>query len=595
MERPGRLWLVVLGCLGLAIVGGAGVVYWDHGHGVTETSQVIDAPVLMDDAQREYLWTIEHYGLLLAKQGFGTLAQAVADHDRASLEAMFAKDFTGEVLDKALAVEANTPFAHLVRLQPGLGGSQTVQARSFIDMLLGYRERFNAAPKVQFALMAFAPVQESDLDGLWEGTGQLRLAGDLGNGKPGEFILTLRYRTILPTKPHLRKPGWLRFAAVEQAQIAAAKQGALMHEVTTDWGIAVNRLHDNWRGPRTNPLTNTGGVYLCDYNRDGILDMLVTDVNGIALYQGSLDAGRFHFMDVTEAVGLPTAWNPDQGQQLNAFVDLDGDGWEDLILGGRVYHNEARPNAPGGRGFRDYSLMTNLHLPRDASGISVADYDSDGRLDLYVTRPGHGKADSWLSGTSGEPDRGNQLWRNLGNWRFEDVTARTGVAAGNRSAFAAVWLDANNDGRPDLYVINEFGNGLLFINQPDHTFIGTPLTDQPTDFGSMGVTCGDIDNDGNIDLYVGNMYSKAGQRLIGNVRPGTYSNTLMNKVRSFVNGSQLWRNRGGLQFEPQGKALQVNGCGWAYGPALVDLDNDGYLDIYATCGFISQSRTEPDG
>jgi hypothetical protein len=594
MARPGRFWLCLVG--GLFLVAATGAMYWWDQHlAVSESSDIAAAPVLMDDAQREYIWTIEHHGLLLAKQGFGALGKALAQHDRTALTSIFAKNFSGDLLGETHSVHADTAYAEVVRLQPTSGRRQGVLRGPFIDMLLGYRDRFHSSPKVQFALMSFAPVKEGNLNGLWEGTGQLRLAGDTGHGNPGEIILTLRYGTVLPTKPHLRAPGWLRYATVEQAQIAVAKHGPLMHEVTKDWGIDINRLHDNWRGPRTSPLTNTGGVYLCDYNRDGILDMLVTDVNGITLYQGRLDGGHFQFVDVTEAVGLPTAWNPGQGQQLNAFVDLDGDGWDDLILGGTVYHNEARPGAPGGRGFRDYSLMTNLHLPADASGISVADYDGDGRLDLYVTRPGHGKADSWLSGTSGEPERGNLLLRNLGNWHFEDVTAQTGVAAGNRSAFAAVWLDANNDGRPDLYVINEFGNGLLFINQPDHTFIAKPLTDQPTDFGSMGVTCGDIDNDGNIDLYVGNMYSKAGRRVIGNVRPDTYPDSVMNKVRSLVNGSQLWRNRGGLHFDPEGQALQVNGCGWAYGPALVDLDNDGFLDIYATCGFISQSRTEPDG
>jgi hypothetical protein len=91
------------------------------------------------------------------------------------------------------------------------------------------------------------------------------------------------------------------------------------------------------------------------------------------------------------------------------------------------------------------------------------------------------------------------------------------------------------------------------------------------------------------------MYSKAGSRIIGNVLPNTYPEEVMAKMRSFVSGSQLWQNRGGLKFEPVGKKLHVNGVGWAYGAALVDLDNDGWLDLFATCGFVSQSRTEPDG
>ena len=69
----------------------------------------------------------------------------------------------------------------------------------------------------------------------------------------------------------------------------------------------------------------------------------------------------------------------------------------------------------------------------------------------------------------------------------------------------------------------------------------------------------------------------------------------MARMRTYSTGSQLHRNRGGLNFEKKGTEWQIADVGWAYGPALVDLDNDGWLDIYATCGFISQDRSKPDG
>jgi hypothetical protein len=138
----------------------------------------------------------------------------------------------------------------------------------------------------------------------------------------------------------------------------------------------------------------------------------------------------------------------------------------------------------------------------------------------------------------------------------------------------------------------------------------------------MGVAAGDVDNDGNIDLYVANMYSKAGNRVVSNVAPGTYPEETMATLRSFVAGSQLHRNLGvggstkrGARssernpstasrstpgslipdFEQLGQSWQVAGVGWAYGPALVDLDNDGWLDVYATAGFMSRDRSKPDG
>ena len=125
--------------------------------------------------------------------------------------------------------------------------------------------------------------------------------------------------------------------------------------------------------------------------------------------------------------------------------------------------------------------------------------------------------------------------------------------------------------------------------EPGLTLVGA------LDFGSMGVTAGDFDNDGNIDLYIGNMYSKAGSRVIGNVAPGTYPEDIMATMRTFVTGSQLHRNKGGLQFEQLGQKFQVAAVGWAYAPAFVDLDNDGWLDLYATAGFVSQDRNQPDG
>ena len=138
-------------------------------------------------------------------------------------------------------------------------------------------------------------------------------------------------------------------------------------------------------------------------------------------------------------------------------------------------------------------------------------------------------------------------------------------------------------------------DGVLLANKHDGTFIEHALSDRPADFGTMGLTAGDVDNDGNIDLYLANMYSKAGTRVIGNLKPDTYPENIMARLRTLVSGSQLHRNRGGLKFEQNGKEWQVADCGWAYGAALIDLDNDGWLDLYATAGFISRDRTKPDG
>lgn len=237
--------------------------------------------------------------------------------------------------------------------------------------------------------------------------------------------------------------------------------------------------------------------------------------------------------------------------------------------------------------------MSNLRLPVGSQGAAVGDYDRDGKLDLYVFVT-KGVGGSWLDGT--EIDRRpSALFRNKGNWQFENVTAKAGTPAAELSPFSAVWFDADDDGWPDLYVINEFGTGILYHNRGDGTFAARPLMDGPYEFGAMGVSVGDIDNDGKPDLYVGAMFSKAGTRLLANLKPGTYPDDVVARIRSFVVGNRLHRNLGGLRFEDVSMKWQVNDAGWAYGPAMADFDNDGWLDLYSTAGHISRDRNKPDG
>jgi hypothetical protein len=545
----------------------------------------------VDEEQKAYLWDIEHHGNVLTRdaRGFKSFAHALETADAKTLTALLADDFKGTTLGQPVEVHVRNRFADVRRQQKGNAPPEQLDRAAFVKRLMSYRSLFTKKPKVGIALMAFHPVKYGEAKGPYDGVGQLRMSGDMGKGAPGEVILYLSYRVDEPSDATLDRKHWVRQAEITQVQTAKAPH-YLFREVAAKRGINVKRLYDNWKLPPDKTITNTGGVYLCDYNRDGILDMLVTDVNGIFLYQGQKDGT---FRDVTAQVGLPTSWDhyPVISDSLNAWVDLDGDGWEDLILGGQVWHNDE------GKRFLDFSSLGNLSelLPADGSGIIVADYDRDGMMDLYVTRSAKKKADSWLTGTSGDPNHVNLLLRNKGGYRFENVTKKSGTGGGNRSTFSAVWLDVNNDGWPDLYVINEFGNGVLLVNRGDGTFEERQLGHGPWDFGSMGITCGDIDNDNNIDIYCANMYSKAGNRVIGNVRDGTYDPDVMARMRTFTTGSQLWKNEGGMRFRPMGQNYQVNGVGWAYGAALVDLDNDGFLDLFATAGFVSRDRTEPDG
>lgn len=565
-----------IGCLALAVAVGLGVFRFAASSPTQESALKDELP--LDESERAYLWDIEHHGQLLSQRGFKLLGKALRQADRAALQNILASDFAGSTLSKPREIKLPGNYAQVVRQEDQQNSPQSLGRDDFVARLLEYRRDFGQPPEVGISLMTLLPKDRRVLDGEWEGTCVLRMWGETAAKAPAEVMLSMRYRLARPTEELFQSNGWLKSCAITQTLTGKAPH-YLLREVAVERGIDPKRLHDNWE--TGGKQINTGGVFLCDYDRDGVLDMLLTDVNGCFLYKG-LPGGKFK--DVTSEVGLPT--NP-QHKHPTAFADLDGDGWDDLVLGDRLYHNQ--PDNKGGRRF----IAVPVALP-DGGQVIIGDYDRDGRLDLYFTRSSTGKVGSWVTGESGE-GRGNVLLRNRGNWDFEDVTVAAGAAARNRSCFSAVWLDADNDGWPDLYVINEFGKGVFLSNQKNGTFREHLLSDGPSDFGTMGVTCGDIDNDGYIDIYCANMYSKAGSRVLGNLRPDAYPPDLMATMRRFVTGSQLWRNQGQLKFEQKGPAWQVASVGWAYGAALADLDNDGWLDLYATAGFISADRTEPDG
>jgi hypothetical protein len=541
------------------------------------------APALarLAEEERAYLWDIEHHGNVLSKYGFGRLASAIRDADRPVLEAMLAAGFSGNDLLEPRRVRFYSQFAEVERLQDAGRPSTKLDRSAFVARLLEFRKAFtDSAPQVKLALMTLRPQNRDSPAGPWEGTAQLRLAGEHSRGAPAEIVAHLRFVVPEPTEESLAKPGWLQSAGL--TQLATARAPAyLFAEVAKERGLQPDRLHDNWNSPTLIPTT--GGAYVCDFDRDGCLDVLITDVETSHLFRGTPN-GRFE--EATTACGLPEPGKMG-GMRIAAWADIDGDGWEDLLLGARIFRNVR------GR-FSDATSQCNLHLPTDASAILPADYDRDGKLDLYFTRTSRPGTGSWLNGTSSET-RGNVLYRNRGNWQFENVTRASGTWGGGRSTFTAAWLDANNDGWPDLHVANEFGDGALLVNQKNGTFTEHRLADRPADFGTMGLTVGDVNNDGNIDIYCSNMYSKAGTRVIGNLRSDAYPPDVMEKMRRFVAGGELHLNRGGLKFEQAAAKMQVAAVGWAYGACLADLDSDGFLDLYATAGYISRNRTEPDG
>ena len=547
----------------------------------------------LSKADQAFLWDAESIGLELGQFAWPQLSQAIRDSDAGKIVAVCVDEFQAEVSTAPKEIEAAREFGRLVRRESSGDDWRNLDAREFAEWLLEHLEPFGETAdkaSINFSLKAISPVQRDQPENDWRGTVAIELRASAESGVRKELVILLDFQLLHPERDFYANGGWLRSCRVLQVSTASSDQ-PLMREVAEESGLPGD-LHDNWLtdGNRV----NTGGAHFCDYNRDGCLDALLIDTSKFAplmLYRGTPE-GRF--VDATQEVGLANA-----SHSLHAvFADLNNDGWEDLVLPGvAVFRNV------GGKRFAELSHRSNL-IPLIAShgplvnitGVAVADYDRDGQIDLYVTRGDarNFKSGSWIDGKSGMQWQ-NQLLRNLGHGMFEDVTGRTGTSGDHRSVFTAAWLDANDDGRPDLYVIHEFGPGVLLLQGANEKFQEQELSGKSGDFGSMGLATGDINNDQQIDVFVSNMYSKAGNRVIDNLPDGHYDDEVMRKLRRMVSGSELYINNSQLAFEAVGKQMQITKIGWAWGPALVDLDNDGWLDIYSTCGFISHDRKKPDG
>lgn len=569
-----------------------------------------EPPVLISEASRLLIWNAEHQSNVVKSKGMSRLAEAVKAGEAERIAAMFGDEVAASLPDAA-PTTAGTGGLQVERRQAARGEGKTVTKDQLVDWLMAQRKAMPEGElKVTPHVIRLSGERPSDLAGRWSGSGKLELFGTGADGSRAEGIVQFDFACRSGSEEVLAGEGW-----IDQFHVTSASTGRseapLMKDVAAESGIHVQHMWDNWNQPRDRRVIQTGGLYLADVNRDGRHDVFVTDSRFSVLYLGQAD-GRFR--ESTAAFGI----RGELGGGVAAFVDIDGDGWDDLIHiithhpdAYRVYRNR------GGTSFEDVTRQSNLPslllgMTREAfaasrknvtldtvqvapTGISIADYDLDGRLDLYVTRGAAGgfKAGSWIDGRA-DRRASNQLLRNTGDFNFEDVTKGAPLNGGHRSTTNAVWLHANEDRRPDIYVIDEFGDGGLLVNEPGG-FIERSLNPGPTDFGSMGMTTGDFDNDGRADIYVAEMYSKAGERVMANLPDGSYPPEVMQKLRRLVDGSQMYRGLGGSTFKACGRELAVHAVGWAWGASFVDLDNDGWLDLYATAGFISHDRTKPDG
>ncbi|MFN2571887.1 MAG: CRTAC1 family protein [Gemmatimonadales bacterium] len=362
------------------------------------------------------------------------------------------------------------------------------------------------------------------------------------------------------------------------------------------------------------------GLAVGDYDNDGREDIyFLNQLGQNALYRNT---GKGSFVDVTAKAGVGVGDRVSVGA---TFADYDNDGWEDLFVtstrGGNVlFHNR------GDGTFADVTAAAGLTRAGHFQTPLFFDYDSDGKLDLFVTNTGEWTTNVFDSTTHayiGKPDLGslmtttkefNVLYRNNGDGTFTDVTARAGLRGRGWAGDAAVF-DYDEDGYPDLFVADMFGRGQLYRNSGHGTF--TDVTAQTlgrTPYGAVGSKAFDYDGDGRLDLVVVDMHSDMWTGLdvshtsvtlatqtqhqrfrsplgpTGNERAPQFSQvvrqlfaTMGEDADALVFGNALYHNDGHGRFTETAGAVGLETF-WPWGVATGDFDNDGNEDVFIPSG-----------
>jgi len=367
---------------------------------------------------------------------------------------------------------------------------------------------------------------------------------------------------------------------------------ALFEDVARQAGLTT------WKHVMGNPEkqfiieTNGSGVGLLDYDNDGWLDIYLVNGSTYDAMSGKSTppkAALFHnnhdgtFTNVAEKAGVTN----DRWGTGVAIADFDNDGWPDVFVSNfgrnRLYHN----NHDGT--FTDVAEKAGVTLGNWSAGATWGDYDGDGRLDLFVPGYLHYDLDNPPApgtkavnfsqcqfrgvnvmcgprGLKGEPDH---LFHNNGDGTFTDVSLKAGVSDKNGYyGMSSVFIDVNNDGKPDLLVTNDSTPNYLYINRGDGTFdddsyaSGYALNENGRETASMGVATGDYRNNGLIDIY----------------------NTVFSD-----DYNPLYRNDGDANYTDISYQIGIAEptipfLGW--GTAFFDYDNDGWKDIIVVNGHV---------
>lgn len=353
------------------------------------------------------------------------------------------------------------------------------------------------------------------------------------------------------------------------------------------------------------------GIAVADIDNDGVDEIYVCQPGGLPnrLYKVRADGTA---EDITERSGLGVL----DETTCALFADFSNSGHQDAVVlrssGPLLFLNRGDGTFVEQRDSFEFKTTPQGSF----TGMAAADFDRDGRLDLYLCCYIYFQSEDqyqypapYQDARNGPP---NFLFRNRGALRettealngtivrrptvvFEDVTAESGMNDNNdRFSFAPAWCDFDGDGWPDLYVANDFGRGNLYRNRNGHFHDGAAKAGLDGAGPGMSAAWFDYDGDGRPDLYVSDMWTAAGQRI---VRDPAFkaSKTGARDAEAFrrhAKGNSLYRNKGDGTFEETGAFEGVEMGRWAWSSGGFDWDLDGTPEILIGAGMVTNGSTK---
>lgn len=540
----------------------------------------------LDKAKQQLIWDSEHVTFEIETYFGKPFAAALKANDDEAIRNLVKDSFQSEVIVDA-PPQAESVNAFHRKSWTANDGLQTGDVESFISY---FRDRMTGFEKVERAKMRVLKIaQTPGVENGWDTQLLVTVHGLTKQGLPIEISSHHEARFQYNDDDAIHNGNAAEQWKVNDFTLTESTQ-PLFKEVSKEFGLNSAKLPDNWTRKTSEAKQFLFQIAVEDFDRDGDYDIAVATYEGTP-YLLCMEDGKY--VNRSRELGLQS-WQPSgPGKSaLAGWIDIDNDGYVDLLLGPALYKNV------GGLRFTNITEESGFVAGYDPHGVSVADYDGDGLLDFYIAKSHHFQQKVENASWVGDNEAGapNVLWKNLGGGKFADVTDQAHAGGGNRTTFTSSWFYYDDDHLPDLYIANDFAKNVVLRNKGDGTFEDISEASGAADFAtSMGVATGDLDNDGTTEIYVANMYSKMGRRIISHVSDQDYPDGIFPQIQGSCAGNRLYQLGSSGKYSDITDLAGVNEVGWAFAPLMCDFDGDGLLDIYATTGFMSFNREKPDG